>query len=412
MVDWPHMLRGLAVNQSTRTLSWFAAPDAAYRVFAFNSASETDPGKAVATATVARTGPGRDLMNSTVSFSLGELFLPAGVTYYLRVQVLTKDGDANTIPGRAPLLWGANSTLSSPVAYTLASGAADPALPKATVTPTAPSDDEAKSVQDAVAALTKDAEERWGGKIDQAGPAIVVALENDVPTVVTLKDLPNGLDPSAITTMAALNKDGTLTPLPTRVDDDGVITVVVSESAILVPLSVQAAFTDIGNLVAHVKTEVESAAAYMIVEGFRDRTFRPGVRVTVHQAVTMFLRATGIPVEWASAMATGTENGFILPGMTPSAQMSRIQASHLIRRALSSFGMDYDLTSAEIDELLAPFTDMAGMSAADRMAMAVCVKIGVFSGTSATLINPNGILNRSQMASLAVRLQNVLFGLS
>ena len=42
--------------------------------------------------------------------------------------------------------------------------------------------------------------------------------------------------------------------------------------------------------------------------------------------------------------------------------------------------------------------------------MAVTVELGIFRGAGGGLMNPDDILERSQMASLAVRLQSVILG--
>jgi len=234
-----------------------------------------------------------------------------------------------------------------------------------------------------------------------------VALSVGVPTVVTLTDLPEEIAVTGLTTMAVLGGDGSLTPVPTKVSG-GSIVVLLSESAVLVPIATSAVFADLGNVVEHVRQEIAGAAALMVVEGFPGGEFRPSDQVTVQQAVTMFLRASGIPVQWETAMVTGVASSFINQGMTSGAPMPRIQAAQLIFDALGHFGFAFDLAQAEIGSLLAPFTDLTGLTAAEREAMAVCVKLGIFRGATETTMNPDSILNRSQMASLAVRLQDVI----
>ena len=284
----------------------------------------------------------------------------------------------------------------------------DPELPKADIVPTEPTEEEVAEVEEAVADLIEDAADRWGGVIEQVGPPIVVTLPKAEPTIVTLKDIPEEIKVSDVTVMCKLNPDGTLTPVPTRIDKNGNIVVLLTDDAILVPLSVHATFSDLGRVVSHVKDEIERAASLMVVEGFPNGTFHPGEAVTTQQAVTMFLRATGIPVDWATAMATGVDSGYIGAGLTANAPMTRTQAAALIVNALKHFGLDYKLDKDEVDEYLKPFTDMVGQSEADRLTMAICVKLKIFRGSSANHMKPTGILNRSQMASLAVRLQDEL----
>jgi len=144
--------------------------------------------------------------------------------------------------------------------------------------------------------------------------------------------------------MAMVNPDGTLTPVPTRVVN-GRLVVLLTEDAVLVPLSVSATFIDLKHVGANVRVEIERAASMTIVEGFPDGTFRAGDEITVQQAVAMFLRATGVPVQWVNAMAVGTDVGFIADGMTGTAPMTRIQSAQLIVNALEHFGFVFVLTA-------------------------------------------------------------------
>ena len=283
-------------------------------------------------------------------------------------------------------------------------------LPKETITPTAPSDEDAEKADEAAENLAEDAADRWGAEITKPGDAIVIELPEDEPTIVTIPEDSFDYDTDEITVMAVLNPDGTLTPIPTRIAANGDVIVLLDKDAILVPLSVWATFSDIQQMLPHVREEIEGAASLMIIEGYPDGTFKPGQQITVQEAVTMFLRASGIPVEWATAMATGVANDFIPEGMTANAPMTRIQAAYLIVNALKHFGFGYELEADDVDALLEQFSDMAALSEADREAMAICVKLRIFRGMDATTMNPNGILNRSQMASTAVRMQDVLMG--
>jgi len=409
MADWPNPITGLKVDQAARKLNWMVAPDAAYKVYAFAGADEIDTTKAIATAQVERSAPGRGGITNEVSFNLRELGLAAGKTYYLRVQAITKEGAGYVIPGQATQIWGANSKLSDAVEYEPVLSPT-PELPKVSVKPELASDEITEKAEEAAAEFEAEAADGFGRVVVKKGPVITVDLPEDVPTVVTLTDLPEDLDPSEITVMAVFGEDGSLTAVPTRVDDDGNIVVLLTGDAVLVPFNVSVTFSDIDRVVAQVKEEIEQAASFLIIEGYPGGQFRPGAQVTVRAAVTMFLRATGIPVVWETAMETGVENGFIKAGMTQTAPMSRMEAANLIVNALASFGLDYELAADEVDELLASFADMQSMSAANRGVMAICVKLGIFQGTVSGNINPNNILNRSQMASLAVRLQDVLLG--
>jgi len=243
-------------------------------------------------------------------------------------------------------------------------------------------------------------------------------------TLVTI-ELPSGVARQA-TAMAILNDDLTFTAIPARFNADGSVTVIISGEVILVALSVESNFIDIEQLVQHVQDEINEAAARMIVQGVGNNRFDPTRAVLTSEAVTMFMRAIGMPTDadapavpgvnqdawFAIYLNTAVANELIGDNVTPAQQMTRIQTAQLIVNALAHFGFTDTLTAAEAYALLAHFTDLEGLSSAQRMALAVTVDLGIFRGATETTMNPHGILNRSQMASLAVRLQNVLMDIN
>jgi len=283
------------------------------------------------------------------------------------------------------------------------SGAACTDVPAVEVTPTVAGETVQEEAEDAVA----DFAENWASDVEQVGPAIAVKLPKQEPSVVTLASLPEDVNPAEVTVMAILNDDGTLTPVPTRIIG-GKIVVVLHKDATLVPLAVKATFGDLSHVSEAVRNEILKAASLAIVEGFPGGDFKPSEQVTVQQAVAMFLRAAGIKVDYATALATGVDNKIIADGMTAGAPMSRIQTAQLLVNVLVHFGHTCAMTDELIDDYLATFPDVDELSAAERKAMASCVKHGIFKGHTDGTMRPTEVLNRSQMASLAVRVQEEL----
>jgi len=220
--------------------------------------------------------------------------------------------------------------------------------------------------------------------------------------------LPAVVETANITTMAILNDDGTLTPVPTRIDADGNVIVLLHGNVTLVPLSVEASFVDIdmGQQFAHVADEINRAASLMIVQGVGDGEFNPAARVTGLETATMFLRALGIPAAAGAVMDTAAELG--LTEVDPAAPMSRIATAELIVNALVNLEMNPMIPLDTAREYLAQYHDLADLSDDEAIAMAVCVGLRIFQGTGGAYMNPNDTLQRSQMASLAVRMQDVI----
>ena len=427
-----------ALSQSAITdnvLKWANIPNADFRIYVFASAAETDPGKAVKFVTMdgitneqfaaeaypAHTGTSPVI---EVSFDLTTLGLSPG-SYFIRLQAIA---EKYPVRGLTPAtVWGQDSPLSIALAYEAGGGGSGdggggtyvppPAqekpkpvhsLPGKTVSPAEPTEQQADKVAEAVKALSTSEGTSTGAEISQAGPAIVVKAGIKEPTIVKVA-LPEDVDWTKISTMAKLNDDGTLTAVPTKINADGTIDVVLDDDAILVPLHSGTFFTDIGQLLQHVQDEINTAALRMIVNGTGGGKYAPTDAVTIQQTVTMFLRALGIPVDWATAMSTAAQFGLTAPGAEPGMPMTRINTATVIVSALKALGFTTSLDAAEVDKLLSAFSDMDGVSAKQREEMALCVKLGIFRGNTDGTMDPQGMLKRMHMASLAVRLQDVIF---
>jgi len=284
-------------------------------------------------------------------------------------------------------------------------------LPILTVEAEPVDEETAEAAEEAVEIYADAYEAETGKTVTLVDEPVSVSVE-DANQIIRLA-LPEAYNTAAITTMAVLNEDGSLTAIPTRIDSAGNVLVLVSGDVVLVPLQVEASFTDIdmGPMFAHVTAEINRAAAMMIVQGRGNGEFDPTAEVTGQEAATMFLRAIGIPVDFATAIATATENDMAGSITAPNASMSRIATAEMIVAALRAINMNPRITAEEVDEALAQFTDLDGLTENQRIAMAICVNLGIFRGTASGLMNPDDTLRRSHMASLAVRLQDVIFNL-
>ena len=417
----------------------------AYRVYAFNQAtlpinldilrpmnnSYLASHLATAVATVPAGAETEFSFNILTGFAAR---LPAG-TYYFRVQAIAAPRvgrvvTANDAAGNAQLP-AANSLISWPLLEAVVQapppppppgvgvGAAAPpqvpveepgddtiGLPTAEVEYIAVEPEVVQAADEAVAAVAEAAAAVSGATIVSVAPPIFVEVE--LAYTVATVTMPEGVDTSEITTMAILNPDGTLTAVPTRIDADGNVVVLVREDAILVALNVQAAFIDIGGLASHVIAEINEAASLKIIEGRGGGVFDPLAGVTGREAVTMFLRAIGVQTSYRTSVATATANGFVGGNFNGALLMTRVEAARLIVSILDDMGLVPELTQEEIDELLADFADLYYLTDAERFIMAVVVKNGIFHGVGGGHMLPFDIVTRSQMASLAVRTQDVI----
>ena len=266
-----------------------------------------------------------------------------------------------------------------------------------------------EAATEAVAEVAAQAAVASGAAVTAVAPPVTVSVEER--NTVAMLTMPEDVDTSEITTMAVLNADGTLTPVPTRVDADGNVIVLVSGDVTLVPLSVEANFTDTAGHTEQVQREIERAASLMIVMGRGDGVFDPAAEVTGQEAATMFLRAMGVPVNYDTAVDTASERGLVDTSLDGGAPMTRVATAELIVGALSDVGMKPSMTQEDAAEILSRFTDLGDLTDDEMIAMAICVELGIFLGAGGGIMNPLDTLQRSQMASLAVRLQDVILGM-
>jgi len=331
-------------------------------------------------------------------------------------------GDARGTTTVAVAVFTAPPTPPPPQTGGTGGGFAPPPTPPTTVVvddPVPVADYEA--VEQAVA-TTNERNEGTSVVVSNVTGAIEAAPPEDSEglTLVTVQ-LPAGAARQA-TAMAILNDDMTFTAIPARFNADGSVTVIIDSEVTLVALRVESNFVDIDHLLQHVQDEINTAAARMIVQGVGNNRFDPTRSVLTSEAVTMFMRAMGMPADEDAAAVSGVNqeawfamylntavaNGLIGGNVNPTTPMTRIQAASLLANALEVFGMRPELTEAEVNEQLDAFTDLQGLTPSQREALAVTVYHGIFRGHVGGTMGPNEQLTRSQMASLAVRFQNLI----
>lgn len=325
--------------------------------------------------------------------SIGENYADGNFLPRIRVR------DRNEIINNTPEIYVSDTVVETPAVIPFST---------VTVTPSAANAEQNAQAEAAVQKLSDAKSGNSGVEITITTPPVMVSGKSGSPAVTTLI-LPKTVDVTKVTSMAVLNADGSLTAVPTRIDSNGNVVVLMSGNATLVPLNVQAHFTDITGL-AHVTDEINRAASMMLVEGRGNGIFDPTALVTNREAVTVFLRAMGVPTDWSSAWDTGAKHGLSKADSNPTGTMNRIDTAALIVASLKDLGMKPTMTLAKAKKTLEGFTDLGGLSDAERINLAICVKLGIYQGQGNGIMNPNGALQRSAIASLAVRLQDVMLG--
>jgi hypothetical protein len=254
-----------------------------------------------------------------------------------------------------------------------------------------------------------------------AGPASTIKLRStDVMQPVSLTISPAVA--AKVATYAYMESDGTIVPIPTLIDRaTGAVTLLVSSNGDYFPVAVNKKFNDVESSAWYAES-VEQAANRLIVSGYNS-LFRPIDSVTVAESMAMFMRTLGLAVnpdaitttnEWfGKTMATAESKG-LTEGITeslPSSNIARKSAVQIAAAALKLAGVNTTLSKAEVNEWLAPFTDVAALSVSERNALAIGVKYKIFAGYGDGTIRPDAELTRAQMAIVAINIQKRLLDL-
>jgi hypothetical protein len=89
-----------------------------------------------------------------------------------------------------------------------------------------------------------------------------------------------------------------------------------------------------------------------------------------------------------------------------------MDTASLIANVLRLIDKAPELTTDDVDALLARFPDLDGLTVEQRSDLAITVELEIFRGHSDGTMGTSQVLSRAQVASLAVRLQDVIFDLA
>ena len=236
--------------------------------------------------------------------------------------------------------------------------------------------------------------------------------------------IPEGVDPSKITTGVILNSDGTFSHVPT------VITMIdgkyyakinsLTNSAYLLIYSPKT-FQDVGKHWA--EKNVNDLASRLVVSGIGDDKFEPDRDITRAEFTAIVVRALGlmssgtgkdafidvmkknwyydaVSIAYEYDIISGYGNG----KFRPDDKITREQAMTMIARAMKITGLETGMADGEADKLLTSFTDANSAAEYAKANIASCVKAGIVSGRSGKLIVPKGNISRAEVAAIVHRL--------
>ncbi|WP_419822860.1 S-layer homology domain-containing protein [Anoxybacterium hadale] len=235
--------------------------------------------------------------------------------------------------------------------------------------------------------------------------------------------IPDGVNPSKITTGIVVSLDGTVHHVPTRVTViDGKYYAVINSltnstySVIWNPIE----FADMSNHWA--KAAGNNMGSRMVVNGVGNGNYEPDRNMTRAEFAAVMVRALGLAPEkgnssfgdvassqWycgyiKTAAAFGIVKGYSDSAFGPSDTITREQAMTMIARAMKTTGLNAELANGEGSKLLEAYSDRAGVSAYAKDSIAQCIKTGVVSGRENNTLAPKALVTRAEVAAMAERL--------
>jgi hypothetical protein len=236
--------------------------------------------------------------------------------------------------------------------------------------------------------------------------------------------IPEGVDPSKITTGIVLNDDGTFSHVPTTIVFIGGKYYAKINSLTNSTYSViwnPKTFSDVENHWA--KDAANDMGSRLVINGIDENTFAPDREITRAEYAAIVVRALGLmrPGTGRDIFTDVTEDAWYYDAVTiaheyglitgygtgkfgPMDKLTREQAMIIVARAMKTTGLEVDLANGEAGSLLKEFTDGDSSSDYATQSIAACIKTGVISGRSGRQLAPKATITRAEIAAIVRRL--------
>lgn len=235
--------------------------------------------------------------------------------------------------------------------------------------------------------------------------------------------IPEGIDPSKITTGVTVQEDGTVRHVPTKVTQiDGKYYATINSltngtySIVWNPLE----FRDVENHWS--KDAVNNMGSRMVIEGVGGDFFNPDQNITRAEFSAIIVRGLGLESDnratvfsdieisdwYNNAIKTASEyqliQGFGDGTFRPNDKITREQAMVIIAKVMELTELKDTLTLQSTDVSLRSYTDAAKASDWARRSIADSVQAGIISGRSSTMLAPKLYMTRAEVATIVERL--------
>jgi hypothetical protein len=235
--------------------------------------------------------------------------------------------------------------------------------------------------------------------------------------------IPNGVNPSQITTGVVVKPDGSSYPVPTRMKEkEGRNYAVINSMTNSIYTAVQHTlkFSDAADHWA--KEAVNDMGSRMVINGVAEDVFQPDRDITRAEFAAIMVRALGLAPgsgktqfadvaqsEWyagyiGTAQEYGLIDGYNSTSFGPQAKITREQAMTIIARGMKLTRLAPALAQEQTQALLAKYAD--GNLAAEyaRESIAASLETAVVQGRSSSELAPKSNVTRGEVATMAQKL--------
>ncbi len=237
--------------------------------------------------------------------------------------------------------------------------------------------------------------------------------------------IPDGVDPSQITTAVVVDADGTAHSVPTEIVYD-------SESGHYVALIhslTNSVYTVIWNPVEFPDVEnhwardaINDMGSRMIVTGNLNGNFNPDNSITRAEFAAIMVRALGlapgvgtnrfsdvVSSSWycgyvKTATAYGIITGYDDGTFRPNDLITREQAMTMLARAMDITKLSPSLSDSQVTALLVTYSDSTDVSNWAKTSIAACLETGVITGRTSTTLSPKENITRAEVAVVVQQL--------
>ncbi len=235
--------------------------------------------------------------------------------------------------------------------------------------------------------------------------------------------MPDGIDPSKITTGIVLNSDGTFRHVPTS------LVMINGKYFAKINSLTNSTYSVIWNPVSFADTQthwaqtaINDMGARMIVSGVGNGKYEPDRSITRAEFAAIVVRAMGLAQgtaessfkdvslsDWFNgyvdtATGYGLITGYSAEAYGPNDTITREQAMTIIARAIKLTELSASTTDSEIGTPLSKYTDGDAVSDFAKEGVSACLKSGVINGSSATTLSPKANVTRAEVAIMVQRL--------